>query len=935
MSPLRDYYTGRSELEDLKRRLALEEADIAASKGNVKGVNQALNSLDLTTTRLMGERDRLIAKAEKMGGEHRKGGPSILSRAFDFLSRGQYATANAFDAALSGDTGAILSDFGRGLWGTKKNNFANVFEKHPEALGIVGQKFLDNPKGRAVAGFAGDVILDPTTYTGAGLVKGVTKEVADASASKLAGQALQQAHKSGDLTRVAKEAKTSLRTERLLSKAKVPSKKELNRAAKEAVRQTEERIANLATRGALEETPDKIQLRLMGMDIAESERAARILKAPAKKLGQTDIGKSLSTLFRTKSATGPLDQKRRMFVGRSVSEFEDYSKKPILNLNGKDYSWMTLGDVVTKDEMKSFIKAYEKGQVSELLPSKSGIDWEDLADVVRRENKNIYAHDVGEGLIDPTKTPELENYIYHHYQVPESKAVGFKQKRNKAIASDSYKPALERKIPTLDEVPENLKPSYDLRQIMLKRAAKSYSSTARKNYIQDAIESMGMKLEKDALKGMKAQGHDLVNVKNYLSSSLKKGDKDKLLNFLDGDEYLPRQVAEHLGAVERVFNAPEEVEGLLKLYDNVLTKWKAAATIYNPGHHLRNLSTDIFLNFVDGVKDPRVYNQAMDILFRGTEGSIKINGQRVAKLDILRAFKETGAAPGWITTNVDEGLPIFRGKITRSLREVSGKREELGRLAHWIDAVGKEAKGKSLRNLDNLHEAGRKAAERVRHWNIDYTDLTPFERTVMKRIMPFYTWMRHSTPLMIEAMVTRPGKVAVVPKGVSALQQLLGVDPESALPLNLTPKWLREMGGFQIGERGGNPLFMNPFFFPGVETANMFEGGPQAIIGNLASQTSPLIRAPFELGTGRTLFGQIPIQDTKQYLLNQIPAARVANTTLSNRSDPERNDITTRLLTYLTGTGQYEVTPNRIRGEIRRQMDPLEQYVRKARNSGN
>ncbi len=65
-----------------------------------------------------------------------------------------------------------------------------------------------------------------------------------------------------------------------------------------------------------------------------------------------------------------------------------------------------------------------------------------------------------------------------------------------------------------------------------------------------------------------------------------------------------------------------------------------------------------------------------------------------------------------------------------------------------------------LRRGVGFEEAGRLANK----WLLDYARLSPFEKSVMKRIFPFYTFYRKTVPLMVESLYTRPGAVSLQAK---------------------------------------------------------------------------------------------------------------------------------------------------------------------------
>src|SRR5690606_25158422 len=86
----------------------------------------------------------------------------ILAPVFDFLSRGQYASANVAEELLRGNFAGIPSAFLQGITGERKGSYIDIaHERLPESW----PDWL-----KSAIGFAGDVLLDPTTYIGVGAV---------------------------------------------------------------------------------------------------------------------------------------------------------------------------------------------------------------------------------------------------------------------------------------------------------------------------------------------------------------------------------------------------------------------------------------------------------------------------------------------------------------------------------------------------------------------------------------------------------------------------------------------------------------------------------------------------------------------------------------------------------------------------------------------
>ena len=103
--------------------------------------------------------------------------------------------------------------------------------------------------------------------------------------------------------------------------------------------------------------------------------------------------------------------------------------------------------------------------------------------------------------------------------------------------------------------------------------------------------------------------------------------------------------------------------------------------------------------------------------------------------------------------------------------------EDNSRIAHFLAMIQRDVGTLEGNGLLNKKKAGRgmsydDAAQSVNRVLIDYGDLTPFERDVMKTIMPFYTWMRKNIPLQVQQMAYHPTKYAMIPKMQNALEDL-------------------------------------------------------------------------------------------------------------------------------------------------------------------
>jgi len=164
--------------------------------------------------------------------------------------------------------------------------------------------------------------------------------------------------------------------------------------------------------------------------------------------------------------------------------------------------------------------------------------------------------------------------------------------------------------------------------------------------------------------------------------------------------------------------------------------------------------------------------------------------------------------------------------------------------------------------------APAEAARRVFRAQVDYTNLSAFERKYMRGLVPFYSFTRGMVPFVFEDVLMRPGgKQAHAIKGISRLQR---EDPRSAF----APRWIRQ--GTSIPASGG--LFGTPE--PGMQRYVRAVGAPFEDVLSLVSLTgqglgqslqrtgaslgrriSPIGRVPIETAFGKSLYFDRDIRD--------------------------------------------------------------------------
>jgi hypothetical protein len=388
--------------------------------------------------------------------------------------------------------------------------------------------------------------------------------------------------------------------------------------------------------------------------------------------------------------------------------------------------------------------------------------------------------------------------------------------------------------------------------------------------------------------------------------------------YLEG-YYFPDDIAKQIPRVVKDWSLPDwkPQSPVIKLYDRVLSMWKSGVTIYRPAHHIRNMVGDVYLGWMDGVNSVRPYILAARVQksMQGAYDTIE-DVDRLVQTGILSSKYQT-PVPGKVLFKNKSGVTFtaeqigavahqkgllehartlediidmgeqskfrpFGGKVQKVARGASELQNHNARLAHFIDKVMKS------RGSD-LEQIFEQASRRARKWHPSGLDLTDFEKNVMRRIIPFYSWMRKSLPLLIEGLVMNPGKSVIPAKLYDAIQESQGIEtPGRSDPFpvdQMFPEWIRAQGvgpiststgflsgvsdqmppGYAMGGMGLNPL---------SELMTQIESPGRTI----TSAITPAAKIPIELMTGSKLFTGEPISGPEarpgameQYVGEQIP----------------------------------------------------------------
>lgn len=461
--------------------------------------------------------------------------------------------------------------------------------------------------------------------------------------------------------------------------------------------------------------------------------------------------------------------------------------------------------------------------------------------------------------------------------------------------------------------------------------------------------------------------------------------KSILHKFIDSDLYYPEEIAKQIPYYDAVREAAtkgiqnKNLAYVVHLYDTFTHGLKTGLTVVRPGHHVSNAMGDMILNMLAGVTNPLAYRRGMRVLAgrskmysdwdglkalhadTATYGAIPGKGVRVGRIgnmtddEVWRAAYGQGLLGDFhqiqdLDYNDAQQFNKLAGTTGhlkaagRGYLQVAGKTADFInhniRMTHFIDVLNK-TKAKTL------NEAIDEAGKTVRHWHPDGSDLTPFERKYVKRTILFYSWMKKSSPLILQSLLQHPGRVLALPKATYQFAQIMGMNPDSlADPFpqgSLFPSFVTDnILGPQF-KAGGKMMGLT---LPGDPISSTIDQQINHPIQSLLSGITPVAKVPLEVATGKNLATGVPITDKSDYIDSQIPLvstlSNILNKSVTGGGAPQ-NDVAKgsskpgmddpALINFLTGAGLKDYSkPGLRKSAIYELRDKYKKQAMKGRN---
>lgn len=324
-----------------------------------------------------------------------------------------------------------------------------------------------------------------------------------------------------------------------------------------------------------------------------------------------------------------------------------------------------------------------------------------------------------------------------------------------------------------------------------------------------------------------------------------------------------------------------DIQELKSVFDKYTHYWKTMVT-GNPGFHMRNFYSNMATLFQQhglNALDTDTANDAFVatmVGLEGVEGAAKRIGGRVEHINSVLAKNYGGKTLGELAQYAREKGVISMSYGGRDTKEAvtdllgtaeNGAVEKAGKFSRNVGAhIESFAKMDSfllgVKNMtkDDMVTDGMidYAKNEAKKWFIDYENLTEFERTKMKTVFPFYTWLRRNIANQVgQAMAIENWPMMSLPR------KFFDAMKDRTVDTSKMPGYVRDEGGIPIGrDEDDNIIYMYPQLpmndlnkLPirgGGSLGEVLGNSGKALITTLLDSAHPMIKAGISVGKALT-----------------------------------------------------------------------------------
>lgn len=353
---------------------------------------------------------------------------------------------------------------------------------------------------------------------------------------------------------------------------------------------------------------------------------------------------------------------------------------------------------------------------------------------------------------------------------------------------------------------------------------------------------------------------------------------------------VPKDVIQQATGLSRIVQEPEWASALGDAVDGFTQQFKKWVTVPFPSFAARNLVSGQHVNLmsglVQGAKDLADYVRSFGEAHKLQKAA---RGGKLSEVDrnLLRemasqqlvpdhGFEDIALRSGGQAASQDPLMGIVPDSPFDFAGTAQTVNQTIGDNPSLIDALpmgagikGRQAAGKWVEAGSRLNQqvewqnratmyiylrkkgfSAESAARRVEELQFNYADVTSFERDVMKRAFPFYSFTRKAGPMLLNALRERPGgpwgmTIRATNNARSKEPQPDYINSTTAIPLGTSPDGTQSfLSGFGLAHEV--PLG----FFGGTDLGSNLRAAGEQGLGML----NPIAKGPLEWATGDSFF---------------------------------------------------------------------------------
>jgi hypothetical protein len=310
----------------------------------------------------------------------------------------------------------------------------------------------------------------------------------------------------------------------------------------------------------------------------------------------------------------------------------------------------------------------------------------------------------------------------------------------------------------------------------------------------------------------------------------------------DNGVMIPRIIWEDMQKVSSsVFNTRDwpAFAKLLRGFDFFNNTFKLGVYSFWPASLTRDMYSNVALSMLDigvGAVNPKSHLDTIGVM-AGRKGTLVANGGLSYEWTDLRTMaKDMGVwIPGEVFAELTgHGARGRLGTVERGLKKVARVRglvENEARMQLWIQNI---RRGVSPRD----------AADHVSEFLFNYGRLSRFERDVMRRLIPFYTFTRKNIELQAKMLTRNPGMV------INQIKPFRGYNSEDEEMVSFEGEALK----LRLDRDGRTLHAITGIDLPLRNLDNLWAGGFGETGRRWMGMLTPLVRAPLQAVANRDFF---------------------------------------------------------------------------------